>query len=285
MNTRSFFVYVNPKLLPYTMDPVRKTGFVNVKTKEGYNLSYKKGVVPSLDDIQLAVTALNTKVMAIIDREIKMLMQYWQRSIRAFFNRTKRRSNTKSRLAGALRVESMNSFGARFYVMPCYNMGVDYVDVLVKGAGPTIGNHYSPKYNARLPGGVWGGIPTTYWANWQRRFQNQIEISQKRLDREIRTLISSFKSTKHGNILYGSANTADKNLAKKKEVALYKKQIDSKEGSSNYAKFFSDQKKSDVKTITTAQSRTSQSRMNTPQSRAPSMRSAAPNIRSVAFRR
>lgn len=244
-NTRTFFLRVNPKFLPFTMDPVKRAGFTNVKTSQGYYLSYRNGLVPSQQDVEKAVAAFHRQIMIVIQREEKYLIRYWQKHSKAYFNRSKRGFfSFGSKLSKALVVQDANAFGARFYVRPCYNGGSDYINFLVKGAGPTYGNHYVPKYNARIPGGVWRGITSMYWTVWQSHFKEQVRQSQIRLDKEVMKMVEAFKRTQNAKVIYAANTTKDTNKAKAQEEQVYthNKLDDKVKGSKNYSNFFSEVK-------------------------------------------
>lgn len=243
------------------------------------------------DALEVAVATINQHIMKEVFRESERLIQYWFTNVDQYFNRSSHlryypskiigykrtkhvtrpkgnedinrrrpphKMSTKSyQLRHALHIETMNAFGSRLFVYPCYSRSkgygtVDYVNILILGAPEKFGNHYVPSINKRIRGGSWGGISARYWTVWWKVFNQEVQRSQDRLNKYVRQYVKQFMRTKDNKVLFDpqllNANTGkarefkDYNRVKSSRFNINAKYSDLFKDDSEYAQYF----KSDI---------------------------------------
>ena len=100
-------------------------------------------------------------------------------------------------LRRALTVTDISFSGCLLFVKPCYSSTggkVDYVNILMSGAGPKSGHPYIPELDRRIKkNGVWRGISRTYWMRWQKYFQMKVMAANARLHKRISDMLVQMK--------------------------------------------------------------------------------------------
>jgi len=218
-NTREFVLNVDP--IVFRSKPSKSNDMRSIQVARNvYFYTNKNYRVPaSYQNEAKIVGIMYTHIMGLIIKEAQRLMSFWYDNINSYFNRRahgwhaggpyspklpqRGKVNTiyiansrqhTGQLRRSITLRSVNIYGAQLYARPVHAKtdNRDYIDILMRGAsgGPRA---YSPRLDLRLKGGIWKGIPSSYWQNWQFRFMREIRRSEARLNTQIEAYVTKMQ--------------------------------------------------------------------------------------------
>lgn len=236
--TRDFTLNVNPLVFHAkpSSDPNIKSYQVGRNVYFYMSKSYK--LAEAQQTHEKIVTMMAGHIIKLVNKEAQRLLKYWYDNVNLYFNRratgarySRGRYRSKGpqrgkvstpyiansrqhtgQLRRSLTIRSVTVYGADLYARRVHakTNNADYIEILMHGAMARRGA-YVPSLDLRVKRGVWRGISSQYWRNWQVAFQKQVHLAEARINADIEKYVAKM------NILTPKEIRAVRNVRHNKE--------------------------------------------------------------------